>query len=55
MTLQELIGELQTLALAYPAETRVAVQDMRYSSNITEISTIKVESTSDVLIVLEGV
>ncbi len=55
MTLQELIGELNTLALAYPSETRVAVQDLRYSQNITEISTIKIESSDSVLIVLEGV
>lgn len=55
MTLQELIGELNTLSLAYPPETRVAVQDLRYSQNISEISTIKIESTSEVLIVLEGI
>ena len=55
MTLEQLIGELQTLAMAYPAGTRVAVQDLRFSQSITEISTIKVESTDSVLIVLEGV
>lgn len=55
MTLQELIGELSALSLAYPPESRVVVHDLRYSQNITEISTIKIESTSEILIVLEGV
>jgi hypothetical protein len=46
---------LQTLALAYPANARVVVQDTRYSSNTTEISAVAVESYSDVVIVLKGV
>ena len=53
MNLQELIGELQTLALAYPAETQVtaAWRDMDRS----EVVGVMVESTSDELrIVIEA-
>ena len=35
MTLQELIGELQTLALAYPAETDIVVHFHEYEAEIT--------------------
>jgi hypothetical protein len=55
MTLQELLGELSTLALAYPPDTRVLVQDTRYSTNTTEISVVRVESSDGVTVVLEGV
>lgn len=52
MTLQELIGELNTLALAYPPETQVTAswRDM----NRSEIVGVMAESTDEVRIVIEA-
>jgi hypothetical protein len=55
MVLQELIGELQTLAQAYPASTPVVVLHTRYSEIPAEVSTVRVESSSGVQIILDGV
>jgi hypothetical protein len=48
MNLQHLIGELQTLALAYPAETPVVVQNHDFDSDVTGVVVV---STDDGLIV----
>ena len=52
MTLQELIGELQTLAMAYPAETEVtaAWRDM----DRCQIVGVLAESADGVRIVIEA-
>lgn len=53
MNLQQLIGELQTLALAYPAETQVVAswRDM----DRCEVACVKSESTTDgVRVVIEA-
>ena len=55
MTLQELIGELQALALAYPAETPVMVRYQRFSEQSATVSVVVVESSSDVHVILDGV
>jgi hypothetical protein len=55
MTLEELIGELQTLALAYPSSTPVLVRYSRFSEEKTSISSILIESDSTVRIILDGV
>jgi hypothetical protein len=55
VNLQELIGELQTLALAYPSESVVMVRDTRFSDQAAEISVVRTESNDTIVIVLEGV
>jgi hypothetical protein len=55
MTLQELIGELITLAQAYPDTTPVVVRHSRFSEQVAQVSTVTVESSSEVQIILDGV
>ena len=51
MTLQELIGELNTLALAYPAETPISVQYHEYVAEVVGLKSVS--DSSSVTIVLE--
>lgn len=52
MTLQQLIGELQTLALAYPDATQITV---RLADNKAPLDMVLVESEDESLeIVLKG-
>ena len=51
MTLQELIGELNTLALAYPAETPIAVKYHEYTADV--VGLVSVSDSSTVTIVIE--
>jgi hypothetical protein len=52
MSLQELIGELQTLALAYPGETPMTV---RLADNKTPLDMVMIEADQNsVEIVVKG-
>jgi hypothetical protein len=48
MQLQQLIGELQALALAYPAETPVVVQNHDFDSDVVGVVAV---STGDGIVV----
>ena len=45
MTLQQLIGELSTLALAYPADTPITVHFHEYRADIVGVSVISDDSS----------
>jgi len=50
MKLQELIGELQTLSLAYPSETEVLVRTHDVSADITGLTVDSDESGITILL-----
>lgn len=45
MTLQQLIGELQTLAIAYPTDTPITVHFHEYRADIVGVAVISDESS----------